>query len=169
MSNAASSQQLVSLLRALTVELDLFGADFARLHRLHTTDVRALIALVEAERAGDALTPGLLAAHLGLDSSSITALVDRMERVGHLRRQRDPDDRRRVLLRLEEQAHQLGWSFFGPLIREAVTAMHAFEDDELAGVERFLRTMTGVVATARQTQHGAPRATTTTTTTSPEP
>jgi DNA-binding MarR family transcriptional regulator len=153
-----ASRQLVSLLRALTVELDLLGADFARSNRLHPTDVRALIALVEAERAGDALTPGRLAQHLGLDSSTVTALVDRMERLGHLQRQRDPADRRRVLLRLEDQAHELGWSFFGPLIGEAVTAMQAFDEAELATVDRFLRTMAEVVATIRATQDHRPPA-----------
>ena len=143
---------LVHLLRALTVELDLFGAEFARLHRLHPTDVRALIALVDAERAGEPATPGWLAEQLGLDSSSVTALVDRMERLGHFRRRRDAADRRRVLLELQDQAHALGWSFFGPLIREAVTAMRSFDETELATAERFLRAMTDVVVTSRRSQ-----------------
>ena len=167
MDNPEPSRQLVSLLRALTVELDLFGADFARLHRLHPTDVRALIALVETERAGEALTPGRLAEHLGLDSSSVTALVDRMQRLGHLRREQDPHDRRRVLLRLEDQAQELGWSFFGPLIEEAVTAMETFDEVQLNTVDRFLRAMTEVVAATRRNQRRPPPATTARTPRSP--
>ncbi len=144
--------QLVHLLRTITVELDLFGAEFARLHQLHPTDVRALIALVDAERARETATPGWLAEQLGLDSSSVTALVDRMERLGHVRRHRDPADRRRVLLELQDQAHALGWSFFGPLIREAVTAMQSFDETELATAERFLRAMADVVTASRRVQ-----------------
>jgi DNA-binding MarR family transcriptional regulator len=155
-SDSGRSIQLVYLLRALTVELDRFGADFARLNRLHSTDLRALIALVEAERSGQVVTPGRLAEQLGLDSSSVTALVDRMERLGHLRRQRDPDDRRRVLVQLQDQAHELGWSFFGPLIRAAVTAMRDFNETELATVERFLQTMTEVVDISRRNQAQPP-------------
>lgn len=143
-------RQLVSQLRALTVELDLLGGEFARRHGLHPTDVRALIVLVEAERAGRAISAGELAARLGLDSSTVTALVDRMERLGHVRRERDPDDRRRVLLALEDQANELGQSFFGPLIGEAITALSAFTPDEIAVVDRFLSTMRQAVATTRR-------------------
>lgn len=149
--------RLVHLLRTITVELDLFGAEFARAHRLHPTDVRALIALVDAERAGAAASPGWLAEQLGLDSSSATALVDRMERLGHVRRHKDPADRRRVLLELQDQAHTLGWSFFGPLIHEAVTAMQSFDETELATAERFLRAMTDVVITSRRIQNHQPK------------
>lgn len=160
MTELGPSRRLVSLLRALTVELDLLGARFARSNGLHPTDVRALIALVEAERNETALTPGRLAERLGLDSSSVTALVDRMERLGHVRRERDPMDRRRVLLRLEDRADELGWSFFGPLIDGAVEAMQAFDGAELATVERFLRTMTEVVAATRLGQAHGPAAAT---------
>ena len=148
--------QLVHLLRAITVELDLFGAEFARRHQLHPTDVRALIALVDAERAGRDATPGWLAEQLGLDSSSVTALVDRMQRLGHVRRRRDPSDRRRVLLELEDQATALGWSFFGPFIKEAVSATRSFDATELATVERFLHAMADVVITSRRTQGDQP-------------
>jgi DNA-binding MarR family transcriptional regulator len=141
---------LVHLLRGLTVELDLFGAEFAHLHRLHTTDLRALIHLLDAGRAGITATPGWLGEQLGLNSASITALVDRMERLGHIRRVRDTADRRRVILVVEDQAVALGWSFFGPLIAAMVTAMTSFDEAELATVRRFLLSMSDVVAAARR-------------------
>lgn len=147
------SLRLVYLLRALAVDLDLLGAEFARRNGLHPTDIRALIVLLEAERAGETVTAGRLAEQLGLDSSSVTALVDRMHRLGHVGRERDPTDRRRVVLHLEDQAHDLGWSFFGPLIRESLSAMRAFDEEGLATVERFLRTMANVVTATRRTQN----------------
>ena len=56
------STELVAVhrLRALTVELDLLGADFAQKHSLHPTDIRALICLLDADRAGTRATPGWL-------------------------------------------------------------------------------------------------------------
>lgn len=141
--------EMVHLLRAITVQLDLFGAEFAGKHGLHPTDLRALIQLLDTARAGTTTTPGRLGAELGLNSASTTALVDRLERAGHIRRVRDTHDRRRVLLAVDDQAVALGWSFFGPLITEMVTAMRAFDDDELATVRRFLVSMNDVVAASR--------------------
>ena len=73
--------QLVHLLRAVAVELDLFAGEFAGLHGLHPTDVRALIHLLDAAREETPATPGWLGAQLGVNSASTTALVDRLERL----------------------------------------------------------------------------------------
>jgi DNA-binding MarR family transcriptional regulator len=138
--------RLVHLLRGLTVEFNLLGARFAQEQGLHPTDLRALIALLDAARAGTPATPGWLGEHLGLNSASTTGLIDRLEKAGHVRRVRDTQDRRRVLLEVEDQAVALGWSFFGPLIKDLVSASESFSPAELATVHRFLTTMTGVVS-----------------------
>ncbi|WP_431681680.1 MarR family winged helix-turn-helix transcriptional regulator [Kitasatospora sp. KL5] len=130
--------ELVHLLRAVTVEFDLLGADFAARHGLHPTDLRALIHLLDADRAGETVTPGRLGAALRLNSAGTTGLVDRLERLGLVRRSRDEQDRRRVLLTVDEKAVALGWSFFGPVIGGLVSAAGAFDEAELATVHRYL-------------------------------
>ncbi len=142
--------RLVHLLRAITVELDLFGAEFAARNGLHPTDVRALIHLLDAARAGATATPGRLGSRLGLNSASTTALVDRLERLGLVRRERDTRDRRKVLLAVEEKAVDLGRSFFGPLIDDMVGATHSFDEAELATVRRFLLEMRDITAAGRR-------------------
>ncbi len=129
---------LVHLLREVTVRLDLAGARFAARNGLHPTDLRALIALLDAARAGEELTAGRLGARLGLNSAGTTALVDRLERLGHLRRVRDTRDRRRVLLAVDAQAIALGQSFFGPPIERVLGLLDAFDEGERAAVRRFL-------------------------------
>ncbi|MEU1506179.1 MarR family transcriptional regulator [Kitasatospora sp. NPDC005748] len=142
--------RLVHLLRGLTVELDLFGAEFAGRHGLHPTDLRALIHLLDAARAGTLVTPGRLGEALRLNSAGTTGLVDRLERLGLIRRERDPGDRRRVRLVVEERAVELGQGFFGGLIADLVAVMGRFDPAELATARRFLLAMTEVVATARE-------------------
>ncbi|GAA2659162.1 MarR family transcriptional regulator [Streptomyces lunalinharesii] len=129
---------LVHLLREVTVRLDLAGARFAARNGLHPTDLRALIALLDAARAGEELTAGRLGARLGLNSAGTTALVDRLERLGHLRRVRDTRDRRRVLLAVEPQAIALGQAFFGPPIARVRSLLDTFDAEERATVRRFL-------------------------------
>jgi DNA-binding MarR family transcriptional regulator len=92
-----------------------------------------------------AATPGWLGAQIGLNSASTTALIDRLERLGHVQRSRDPADRRRVLLSVDPSAVELGWTFFGPLIERLLTAMQAFTDEELDAARRFLVAMRGAV------------------------
>ena len=142
--------ELVHLLRGITVELDLLGAEFAARNGLHPTDLRALIHLLDFDRAGTEATPGRLGDQLGLNSPAVTAVVDRLQRLGLVRRERDERDRRRVLLAVTEQATDLRWSFFGRLIGDMVTAVEGFSEDELATVRRFLGTVESVVATWRR-------------------
>jgi DNA-binding MarR family transcriptional regulator len=141
--------RLFHRLRRVSMELEQSRAEFARLHGLHPTDLRALVCLLDAARAGQPATPGWLGAHLGLNSAGTTALIDRLERLGHLRRARDSRDRRKVLLAVTDEAVALGWSFFGPQIDAMVAAMRSFTSAELETVRRFLDAM---ASAARQAE-----------------
>src|SRR5215213_10373434 len=123
---ARARQELALLLRRLNVELDAVGQRFAELHGLNRTDVRALVAIMDAARRGQALTAGALGDAVDLRSASVTALVDRLERVGHVRRVRDADDRRRVALEMSEQALAAGAEHFGGLAEDLVETMRGY-------------------------------------------
>ncbi|MET9348495.1 MarR family transcriptional regulator [Streptomyces termitum] len=148
--------RLVHLLRAVTVELDLRGAEFAARNGLHPTDLRALIHLLDADRAGADVTPGRLGAALRLNSAGTTALLDRLERLELVRRERDENDRRRIMLRVEQRAVELGRSFFGPLIAELVDAADDFAPGELDAVHRYLTAALRAAAPAHDTSPPAP-------------
>ncbi len=140
---------LVHRLRALTVELELLGSEFASRNVLHATDVRALIALLDRSRAGEIATPGWLAGHLGLNSASTTALIDRLEGRGLVSRARDDADRRRVTLYVTDAAQEMGWGFFGPLIDRVRTVVDDFSAAELNTVRAFLDHVTAAVGELR--------------------
>ncbi|BAJ26184.1 MULTISPECIES: MarR family transcriptional regulator [Kitasatospora] len=146
MDDPGPGLRTVHRLRALTVELDLLAAAFARRNGLHPTDLRALIALLDAAREGTPATPGRLGRELRLNSAGTTAVLDRLERLGLVRRDRDPDDRRRVLLAVTERAVALGQGFFGPLIGETVALVEGLSPAERATVEGFLASVSGIVA-----------------------
>ena len=138
-------QEVALLLRRLSVELDAVGQRFATIHGLGRTDVRALVAIMDATRRGEALTAGTLGQAVELSSASVTALVDRLEKAGHVRRVRDPADRRRVALEMSASAMAAGGQFFGGLNRDLLVAMADYSEDELAVVRRFLEQMTDVI------------------------
>jgi DNA-binding MarR family transcriptional regulator len=147
--NDGERAEVALLLRRLTVEVDAVGQRFADAHGLGRTDVRAVIAIMDAARAGAPLTAGGLGAAVGLSSAAVTALVDRLERAGHVRRVRDPADRRRVVLQMSESTMAAGGAFFGGLQRDVVGAMADLSDAEVAVVRRFLTAVTEVVVAHR--------------------
>ncbi|WP_320067162.1 MarR family winged helix-turn-helix transcriptional regulator [Micromonospora sp. RTGN7] len=134
-------------LRRYSVDAQHIGHAFAGLHGLNATDLHALIAVMDAELAGAPITPGRLGKQLNLSSGSVTALVDRLERTGHIRRDRDTVDRRKVFLHYADRGATLAKEFFQPLGRRTDQVMAGFGDDELEVVHRF---MTAMVTSMRE-------------------
>jgi DNA-binding MarR family transcriptional regulator len=142
-------RELVDLLNTYSSEAQHIGHAFAQQHRLHATDMHALLAVMHAERRGDPLTPGRLGETIGLTSGATTALIDRLERGGHLRRSRESADRRVVHLRYADAGMALATAFFTPLAPRTDQVMAQFDIDELHTVERFLQGMIGALTSYR--------------------
>ncbi len=138
---AALHAEIIELLRRYSLESHRLAEVFAELHGVHHTDLRALVAVLDAERHGEPLTPGELGAAVGLSSGATTALIDRLEATGHLRRARDDPDRRRVRLHYDPEGLALAHAFFSPLGERTTAVMDHFAPEELATVARFLRAM----------------------------
>src|SRR5215813_7245947 len=65
------------------------------------------------------MTAGQLATETGLTTASITGVTDRLEEAGYVRRERDPKDRRRVVVRLSlDKAVSEVASVFAPMLRD---------------------------------------------------
>lgn len=63
------------------------------------------------------MSAGELAAAARLSPGAITTLVDRLEAQGYVARVRDPQDRRRVLIEVTEEARRLSWELYGPMAK----------------------------------------------------
>lgn len=138
-------------MRRMTVESERLAHDFAGRHDLHSTDFQALVHVMEAEGRGTPLSPGELGQALSLSSGATTAVVDRLERAGHLRRDRDPSDRRKVRLRWAEHGMAVAQNFFGGLLPLRDSVMGSMTDAELDVVRRFLASMSDGIAAYRKT------------------
>ena len=90
--------ELFAAMREFTLESDRYVERVASLHGLHRTDLNALGFLIRPGREANSMTPGKLGEALNLSSPATTALVDRLERSGHVNRQRGQTDRRQVQL-----------------------------------------------------------------------
>lgn len=142
--------ELVRLLQRYVVEAVRLGRVFAEKHHLHPTDWAALLAVIQGDRAGRPLTPGELGQCLGISSGATTAVLDRLERAGHVRRVRDDRDRRRLTLHRAESATALLRTFSEPLDEAMDAIVVGYSGGELAVVQRFLDDAIGQVAEHRR-------------------
>ena len=124
--------------RALTGESDQIGRVFATAHQLHPSDFRALLHILVAESAGTPLTSGELRYKMGMSGAAITYLVERMIKSGHVRRDSDPDDRRKVILRHANHERDIAGAFFATLAAHTHAAMADLPETELAAGHRVL-------------------------------
>ncbi len=127
-------------LRALMWSVHDAEAALARRMGVGITDVQALQVLT-----GRATGTVELGESLGIRSASATALADRLQAAGHLRRAPHPTDGRRVVLQLTEPARVEVLAALRPLL-DAVDAVVAdLDETERAVVHRFLRRATAAV------------------------
>jgi DNA-binding MarR family transcriptional regulator len=133
-----SDDALGRQLRWFNVETDRFAELFGDAHGLHRTDLNALVVVMDAARRGESISPGQLARALHLSASATTAVLDRLAAAGHIRRDRDQADRRRIGLLVSEEALRLGEQFFRPLAVELSRAWTGFDAEQRAVIARFL-------------------------------
>ena len=86
-------------------------------------------------------TAGELATQTGLTSGAVTAMLDRLERAGLVRRLADASDRRRVLVQMTDRAAQLAADVYEPLAEE-MAEFERYTDDQLRLLAEFLQTAT---------------------------
>lgn len=142
-----SGRAIVELLQQLGAHMHAVGTRFAAREDLHATDVQALSALA---MAGGHLGAGELARSLELTSGATTRLIDRLERVGHVARTTDPDDRRRRVISITTSAQTTAGAYFGSIAATIAAALEPYGEEEREIVERFL---TDVIEAMEQ--HGA--------------
>ena len=94
---------------------------------------------------GTSVTPGQLAQDTGLSTGATTALVDRLEKGGFVRRKRDPNDRRRVLVQPTKRSIDEVWPLFAGLVTAAKRSISEFRMEELETILRFLERQRNVV------------------------
>ena len=84
---------------------------------------------------------GRLAEMMGLTTGAITGVINRMERMGYARREKDPVDGRRVVIRpVPEELERVGADVFGSFEKRALDALVSeYDDRDLAVVLDLMR------------------------------
>jgi DNA-binding MarR family transcriptional regulator len=111
----------------------LYGQAVAERLGMHSTDLECLDYIVRGP-----VTAGRLAELTGLTTGAITGVIDRLERAGLARRERDVRDRRKTLVRGLPAVSERVAPLFEPMERLAMAVLSKYRDDELSLLLDFL-------------------------------
>ena len=127
--------QLAAQAQAHQAAVDAVDAAAAARLGVNRTDLRCLEILLGREST----TPSQLATELGLTTGSVTAMLDRLERLGYLTRAPGSGDRRKTQVRITDAAARLAWEIYGPIAEEGAAEVATYTAAELATILDYLR------------------------------
>jgi DNA-binding MarR family transcriptional regulator len=131
--------QLIVAYRANTSQEGAFDALAAAKLRISPSDLRCL----DLVQASGGMTAGELASASGLTTGAVTAVIDRLEQAGYLRRVRDEADRRKVNVEVTPRHYEEAGKVWAPLMEDWQRTLAArFTAKELRTITEFLRSAT---------------------------
>jgi DNA-binding MarR family transcriptional regulator len=134
MSRAELLGATLAAIRRLGTEVDGLDQRAANRFGIGRTDLH----LIDRLRSDGPQKPSLLARSVGLTSGGLSIALERLERIGYIRRSQHPDDRRSVLVETTGAIVPLEREVFGPLIERMTALLDTYTDDELATIRHYL-------------------------------
>lgn len=128
--------------RSWQADQELFDSTVIERAGINRTDWRCLDIL----GTRGPMTAGQLAEAVRLTTGAVTGVLDRLEAAGLVRRMRDTQDRRKVIVAVTDELDRVGAPVYGPLIADAAEAHAVFDAEELELIARFIRIERGLLA-----------------------
>ncbi len=142
--SSGSQETRADLLGELTWELRQvtgLGASFFRAAAARIGMTVPDMQVMDLLESSGPTTAGQLADLTGLTTGAITGMLNRLEETGLVRRERDPNDGRRVIVRLErgkDERHKIG-PMFASLEKAWNELASDYDDEQLAFLLEFLK------------------------------
>ena len=89
-------------------------------------------------------TASAIARHTRLTPAAVTALIDRLETRGYVRRKADPTDRRKVLVEMAEETARLARDAYLPMREAGNASLAKYTEAELRLFARILEDSLGI-------------------------
>jgi DNA-binding MarR family transcriptional regulator len=132
-ARAALIEQVEHAMRRSSGQGVIFGQTVAGHAGISSSDLECLDFLILEGR----VTAGRLAEVTGLTTGAITGVVDRLEKAGFVRRERDETDRRKVFIAIVPASIARIGVFYEPLQRAMLKNWETYSDAELRLLLRF--------------------------------
>jgi DNA-binding MarR family transcriptional regulator len=134
-SRQQSSAEIRNSLRELRIQLALLNYRVGSQVELNDADLDCL----DIIDAYGPLRPSALARRAGLHPATMTGILDRLERGGWIVRERDPSDRRAVVVRAVHDRYAELLRHYSGLSRSMNKLLAGYSDSELETIADFMR------------------------------
>lgn len=142
--------RVVRALRGYTNEAEMYVGAAGREAAMHRTDLTGLALVMDRGNAGETTTPGQLSSAMRLSAPATSAMLDRLERLGHVHRVPHPSDRRSVVVEMTDHARDVGEQMFGRLAAHLGPVLASRSEEELADIADFLEQVVAATRAARE-------------------
>ncbi|MDD1516804.1 MarR family transcriptional regulator [Bradyrhizobium sp. WBAH42] len=149
-ARAALLLELEEAMRRSSAQGVLYGQTVANVAGIANSDLECMDILYLEGR----VTAGRLAEVTGLTTGAITGVVDRLEKAGLVRRERDEKDRRKVFIAVVPEAIAKLGQFYVPMQQAMEKVFGAYSDEELRLLLRFANEAYKGVLTATEALKG---------------
>ena len=113
--------------------------------RMGTTDLQALRFLIKAQGANRIVSGRDVADHLGMTSASVTALLDRLTKSGHVKRTPHPTNRRSNMVTATPGSDDEVRQTLGAMHARMIETTRALSPVDADVIRHFLESMTAAV------------------------
>jgi len=144
-SGAELIGEVLTAMRQLSTEIDGLDQRAADRFGINRTDLR----LIDVLRNSGPTTPTELARAVGLTSGGLSIALDRLERVGYVRRSQHPDDRRRVIVEATETLEPLEREMFATLQQRFRKLLQGYTREELLTIKHYLEEAAAITQETR--------------------
>lgn len=114
---------------------------------MNETDLAALHHLMQAKVANESMGAKDLAAILEVSPASVSVMLDRLERSGHISRTVHPTDRRASVVVITDEGESEVAEVLGPLHRRMLAVAASMPSEDAGAIYRFLTAMLEAVET----------------------
>jgi DNA-binding MarR family transcriptional regulator len=149
------AKALIGEMRQFIAGAILYNQMIAERLGIHTTDHQLMnfVELLDNSESGQGVRPGDLARLSGLSTGGVTVALDRLERGGFIRRERNPQDRRSVLIRMTPEARSKAQALYKSVNEVMAAIFSGYSDEQLRIiVDFFAKTNAARVASNRLAQ-----------------
>lgn len=146
-----AAERVVRGMREMVNQSEAYIAAAGREAAMHRTDLTGLAQVMDGEHdpAGP-MTPGRLSASMQLSAPATSAMLDRLERLGHVERRPHPHDRRSVEVVATDHAMQVGGQMFARVAARMGPVLADRSEEELAVIASFLEDAAAATHEARR-------------------